>query len=117
MSKDKIQNIVFVPHTLLYSPFDLFVYSLNMHILLLVTDRLITVHLTVIYFDSMYKHWTDTRHTNSQLSCTVLFTSIQYEYADIAWRDVKNAISYFKDLRPSQDSFSRSMLYITDFYL
>lgn len=29
----------------------------------------------------------------------------EYEYADIAWRDVKNAISYFKDLRPSQDSF------------
>nr|XP_034334219.1 suppressor protein STP22 of temperature-sensitive alpha-factor receptor and arginine permease isoform X3 [Crassostrea gigas] len=30
---------------------------------------------------------------------------MKYEYADIAWRDVKNAISYFKDLRPSQDSF------------
>ncbi|XP_065926816.1 tumor susceptibility gene 101 protein isoform X2 [Magallana gigas] len=29
----------------------------------------------------------------------------KYEYADIAWRDVKNAISYFKDLLPSQDSF------------
>lgn len=64
--------------------------------------------INIRYHSAWLRFYIDWLSLNGQLvKSFTLFSPAQYKYADIARRDVTNAMTQFKDLRPSHDSFSK----------